>query len=109
MAVERPKDRVSEPYPHRPAVYDGAPAETVPPKHWTDLPRADRESHLEARPRLRHLIWAAVCLGGVLSLVLLTIFFSDTANGRTLAKTLIAVVVLLVFAAFELFRAWRVR
>ena len=107
MVEQTPSASGSQTAAYRLAVYDCAPVETVPAKHWTELPEAERESHLKSRPRLRHLIRAAICAGSAMSLVLLAIFFSETASGRTIGKALIAAVILTVLMAVELFRAWR--
>jgi hypothetical protein len=109
MALETSPSSDKNSQAHRLTVYEGAPAETLPPKHWTELPDGARERYLSARPRLRHLILAGFYAGTGLGLALFVLWLPGSSSDRTLTKTTVFLVALSAFTFFELFRAWRAK
>jgi hypothetical protein len=47
---------------HRLKVYDDAPFKHVPSKHWTDLPREEREKYVASHPKTQLKVQALLCL-----------------------------------------------
>ena len=65
---------------HRLKVYDDAPFEHEPSKHWTDLPSDERDKYLTAHPKTRLMITALIWFGAWAMFALIVWFDPDLSN-----------------------------
>ena len=88
------------------SVYDNMPEDNAPPKHWTQLPEAERNDYLAKHPATRHLIAVAVLLSIwiiCVALVLSGAYKASSKGGIVLIYALLG----WIGAVYYLWLAWK--